>query len=48
MFGLSLAAGSATGGWWAARFSIKGGEKVVRYVMVLAIFIIALKLLGVI
>lgn len=48
MFGLSLAAGSAIGGWWAARFSIKGGEKVVRYVMVLAIFIIALKLLGVI
>ncbi len=48
MFGLSLAAGSAIGGWWAARFSIKGGEKVVRYVMVLAIFIIALKLLGII
>ena len=48
MFGLCLAAGNAIGGWWAARFSIKGGEKVVRYVMVLAIFIIALKLLGVI
>lgn len=48
MFGLSLAAGSAIGGWWAARFSIKGGEKVVRFVMVLAIFIIALKLLGII
>ena len=48
VFGLSLAAGNAIGGWWAARFSIKGGEKVVRYVMVLAIFIIALKLLGII
>lgn len=46
--GLSLAAGSAIGGWWAARFSIKGGDKVIRYVMVLAIFIIALKLLGII
>jgi uncharacterized protein len=46
--GLSLAAGNAIGAWWAARFSIKGGEKIVRYVMVLAIFIIALKLLGVI
>jgi uncharacterized membrane protein YfcA len=46
--GLSLAAGSAIGGWWAARFSIKGGDKVIRYVMILAIFIIALKLLGII
>ena len=48
MFGLCLAAGTAIGGWWAARLSIKGVEKVVRYVMVLAIFIIALKLLGII
>lgn len=48
VFGLSLAAGNVIGGWWAARFSIKGGEKAVRYVMVLAIFIIALKLLGII
>lgn len=48
LFGLSLAAGNAIGGWWAARFSIRGGEKVIRYVMVLAILIIALKLLGII
>jgi hypothetical protein len=47
LLGLSLAAGNAIGGWWAARFSIKGGESVIRYVMVVAIFIIALKLLGV-
>ncbi|MFI5323151.1 MAG: sulfite exporter TauE/SafE family protein [Thermodesulfobacteriota bacterium] len=45
--GLCLAAGNALGGWCAARFSIKGGEKVVRFVMLLAIFIIALKLLGI-
>lgn len=48
VLGLCLAAGNALGGWWAARFSIKGGERVIRYVMVLAIFIIALKLLGII
>ena len=45
---LCLAAGNSVGGWWAARISLKGGEKAVRYVMVVAIFIIALKLLGVI
>ena len=48
LFGLSLAAGNALGGWWSARISLKGGERIVRYVMVVAICIIALKLLGVI
>jgi uncharacterized membrane protein YfcA len=48
VFGLCLAAGNSIGGWWAARISLKGGEKAVRYVMVVAIFIIALKLLGII
>ena len=48
LLGLSLAAGTSIGGWWAVRFSIKGGERVIRYIMVLAIFIIALKLLGII
>jgi uncharacterized membrane protein YfcA len=48
LLGLSLAAGTSIGGWWAVRFSIKGGERVIRYVMVFAIFIIALKLLGII
>ncbi len=46
--GLSLAAGNGVGGWCAARYSVKGGERVIRYVMVVAIFIIALKLLGII
>lgn len=48
LLGLSLAAGNGIGGWWAVRFSVRGGERVIRYVMVLAIFIIALKLLGII
>ncbi len=48
LLGLSLAAGNALGGWWAARLSARRGEKVIRYVMVVAIFIISLKLLGII
>lgn len=48
LLGLSLAAGNSLGAWWAARLSVRGGEKVIRYVMVVAIFIISLKLLGVI
>jgi uncharacterized membrane protein YfcA len=46
LLGLVLAAGNGVGGWWAARISVRGGEKVIRYVMIVAIFIIALKLLG--
>ena len=46
LLGFVLAAGNGVGGWWAARISVKGGEKVIRYVMIVAIFIIALKLLG--
>jgi uncharacterized membrane protein YfcA len=46
LLGLVLAAGNGLGGWWAARISVKGGEKVIRYVMIVAIFIISLKLLG--
>lgn len=46
ILGLALAAGNGVGGWWSARISVRGGEKIIRYVMVLAIFIIALKLFG--
>jgi len=46
ILGLVLAAGNGLGGWWAAHISVKGGEKVIRYIMIVAIFIIALKLLG--
>jgi uncharacterized membrane protein YfcA len=46
ILGLTLAAGNGFGGWWAAQISVRGGEKVIRYVMILAIFIIALKLFG--
>lgn len=44
--GLSLAAGNALGGWWAAHFSVKGGERILRPVMIVAVLVIALRLLG--
>ena len=43
--GLVLAAGNATGGWWAAKISVRRGEKVIRIVLVIAMVIMAVKLL---
>lgn len=45
--GLALAAGNAIGGWWAAKFAVRKGEKLIRYVLIVAVFIMSLKLLGV-
>ena len=47
VLGLSLAAGNAFGGWWSARFAVKGGEKIIRIVLAVAILIMSLKLLEV-
>jgi len=47
VFGLSLGIGSALGGWWGAKFSIKKGEKFIKYVLMAAILIMAVKLLRV-
>ena len=46
-YGLMLAVGTACGGWFGAHASVKGGEKLIRYVLALAIVIMALKLLGI-
>jgi len=43
--GLILAAGNALGGWWAAKISVRRGEKVIRVVLVIAMVIMAVKLL---
>jgi hypothetical protein len=43
--GFVLAAGNATGGWWAAKISVRRGEKVIRVVLVIAMVIMAIKLL---
>lgn len=46
--GIGLALGNATGGFLGARLSVKGGEKYIRYALVISVLIIALKLLKVI
>lgn len=47
-FGLTLAAGNATGAFIAAKVAIRRGEKVIRGVMVVAVLIMALRILGLI
>jgi len=47
-FGLVLAAGNALGGWWGAHAAVKGGEKVIRIILAVAITIMAGKLFGLI
>jgi len=46
-YGLALAAGNSLGGWWGVKLSVKKGEKLVRLVLIVAVFIMALKLLNV-
>ena len=45
--GLSLAAGNALGGWWAAKFSVKKGESIIRTILIVAVLIMSLKLLNI-
>ena len=45
-FGIALAAGNAFGGWWGAHAAVKGGERVIRIILAVAISIMALKLFG--
>jgi len=45
--GLSLAAGNALGGWWGAKMSVKKGEGFIKGILIIAILIMALKLLKV-
>ena len=44
--GLSLAAGNAVGGWWAARLAVRRGERIIRIVLMIAILVVAAHLLG--
>jgi uncharacterized membrane protein YfcA len=46
LLGLTLAAGNSVGGWWAARLTVRRGETVIRYVLVVAVLIMAGKILG--
>jgi len=47
LFGIVLALGMAVGGWWGAKMAVKGGEKIIRIVLIVAIVIMAVKLLGI-
>ncbi|MGC9365370.1 MAG: sulfite exporter TauE/SafE family protein [Fidelibacterota bacterium] len=43
--GICLAVGNASGAWFGAKASVKGGEKLIRSVLVVAIVLMAVKLL---
>jgi len=45
--GLGLAAGNSLGAWWAVKLSVRRGDRVVRYVLVVAVLIMAAKILGI-
>lgn len=45
LLGLGLAAGTIVGAWWGAKFSVKGGEKYIKTILIMSILIMAAKLL---
>ena len=45
-YGLVLASGNMLGAWWGVKFSIKGGDKFIQTILIIAIFLMSLKLLG--
>ncbi|MGH7884141.1 MAG: sulfite exporter TauE/SafE family protein [Thermodesulfobacteriota bacterium] len=46
--GIGLAAGNTVGGFFGAKFTVKGGEKYIKYALVAAVIIIVLKLLNIV
>ena len=44
---VSLSAGNAFGAWWSAKISVKKGEKFIKMILIIAVLIMALKLLKV-
>ena len=44
--GLTLAAGNMIGAWLGAHFTVRGGAKYVRYVLIAAMVIVILNLFG--
>jgi uncharacterized protein len=47
LLGSILALGNGVGAWWAAKHSVKRGEKFIKVFMIVAILIMAAKLLNV-
>jgi uncharacterized membrane protein YfcA len=46
-WGIILGLGNASGAWWSVKLTVKKGEKIIRVILVIAIFIMALKLLNI-
>jgi uncharacterized membrane protein YfcA len=44
LLGIFLAIGNILGGWWGAKMQVKKGEGLIKFVLVIAVFIMALKL----
>ena len=44
--GLTLAAGNAAGAWIGARFSVAGGERWIRAILVVAVVVMAVRVSG--
>ncbi len=47
LMGISLAVGNSLGGWWAAKASVKKGDKLIKVVLIAAILVMSLKLLNI-
>ncbi len=47
VYGFVLAGGNSIGSWWGVKLQIKSGDKLIRSVLIAAVFIMALKLLKV-
>ena len=46
--GIALAVGMTAGAWWAARLSVRKGDRFIKIMLVVALVVIALKLAGII
>ncbi len=46
-YGLTLSAGTAFGAWWSVKLSVKKGEGLIKIVLIIAILIMAFKLLNI-
>jgi len=47
LLGFFLAIGNILGGWWGVKMQIKKGEGLIKFILVIAVFIMALKLLDI-
>ncbi len=46
VYGITLAAGNSFGAYWAAKFSVRGGETWIKIFLIVAVLIMSVKLFG--